>query len=639
MVLMAIKRLAVVTAALTVVTIASCRKGDDGTGPVDSRIGLTVTAPIDASKIPQTGFPGTPVALSALATNVPRGVTFTWTDSISGQTIGSGASFSYSFSVGVHTICVKAQDMADPTRTALRCVKFEVVATAVTVIITEPGNAAKIAQTGFPGTAITLSALAGNVPGGVTYTWSDSLTGNPIGTGQSVSYSFSVGVHTICVKAQDMADPTRTALRCVKFEVVATAVSLSITAPSDSAKIAQTGFPGTAVTLSAVAGNVPGGVTFTWTDSISGQTIGSGASFSYSFSVGVHTICVKAQDMADPTRTALRCVKFEVVAPPPIDGRVFLAQPGADTPVENFRAYASLGVKGVLIDSSDVDQLGNYSLKNAPSILLDFLTITVREWGDTASWQFFPSFANVVKADYGKNQTFAVFRRNWLLTKGKFAGITILVSLEKAYTPSVPGASAFFERSRASADHPWGYRTLGFPSKPLPLVFDSSASNQILTIQGSVLFWQGIDSLEKAYGEDLFKPASASEASGPRVRIMIDTTLAAPAVGGPAIAPNVMDIVGGVFVAKSEALLTNPLTIQHELTHVMGFGHTCSWPSIMISGCNSNVTGVSAYDVAYKEFMGEAYELKKQGVLYGLGQAHQGERVFLLGLLEEPVAP
>ena len=159
---------------------------------------VTITAPGDGSSFGA----GASIAFAGTASDTEDGditANLSWTSNLDG-TLGSGGSFSFSLSTGVHTITASVTDSGGLG--ANDAILVTVVAnTAPTVNITAPSNGAAFNE----GTSIAFAGTASDSEDGdltSSLSWTSNLDGS-IGSGGSFSAALSVGVHTITVSVTD----------------------------------------------------------------------------------------------------------------------------------------------------------------------------------------------------------------------------------------------------------------------------------------------------------------------------------------------------------------------------------------------------------------------------------------------------
>jgi hypothetical protein len=269
----------------------------------------------------------------------------------------------------------------------------------------------------------------------------------------------------------------------------------------------------------------------------------------------------------------------------------------------------------------------------------DTVEIRIEETGSEAS-RFHPAVATVHASALTQVQRFVLIPRRWTIvaraTPCRYSGQAVEVDLRLAYSRSLADPSAFYLRI-PNADGSWTYRAESFPSAamPIPVAFDHASSTDEIAASDSVAFWSAIADLESSLCRNVFQPAAMSAVSSTRgVRVLLDRDLDAVARGGPTFGEDrgASTLVGGVVICRNTACLTSGNVPQHELLHVLGFGHTCAWPSVMRAGC-AGETRLSPQDVAYFQVYYAARELQlATGAQHSLAAAHQGVTASSLGM-------
>jgi hypothetical protein len=277
----------------------------------------------------------------------------------------------------------------------------------------------------------------------------------------------------------------------------------------------------------------------------------------------------------------------------------------------------------------------------------DSVEIRVEETGSSAP-RFHPSIATVTGASLRTTQTFVLIPRRWTITAGSgtvpcsHTGQTVGIDLELAYSRSLADPSSFYWKT-PNGNGGSTYRTATFPpaALPVPVAFDRVTATDPITAADSASFWASVNDLESALCADVFRPAGMTAVSRSRgVAVTIDRDLDAVARGGPntGLDRGSTALVGGSVVCRSAACLASRQVVQHELMHVLGFGHSCAWPSVMRAGCVGE-TRASALDVAYLQVYYAARALQlSAGAQHSLGAAHQGQRVIVRRLPIEPTS-
>ena len=260
----------------------------------------------------------------------------------------------------------------------------------------------------------------------------------------------------------------------------------------------------------------------------------------------------------------------------------------------------------------------------------DTVVIRVEETGTTPA-RFHPSLAVVTGESLRGTQAFVMIPRRWTIrtsgTPCRHAGQTVDIDVASAYARSVADPSSFYWRT-PNVPAGWSYRAESFPASamPIPVAFDRAMSTDAISAADSAAFWGAVNDLESALCRNAFRPAMRNALSATRgVRVLVDRSLDATARGGPTtgLERGASILVGGVIVCRNASCLTSGTVPQHELLHVLGFGHTCAWPSVMRAGCAGEVRA-SAQDAAYFQVYYAARALQlATGAQHGLGAASE----------------
>jgi extracellular elastinolytic metalloproteinase len=253
------------------------------------------TAPTVAISAPSDGAvfdEGAVIGFAGAASDAEDGdlsASLAWTSSLDGP-IGAGGSFPATLSVGTHTIQASVTDSGGLGGSDSIVVSVT-ANSAPTVAISAPSDGAVFdegAVIGFAGTAS--DAEDGDLSASLA--WTSSLDG-PIGAGASFPATLSVGTHTIQASVTDSGGLGGSDSVVVSVTVNSAPV-VTITAPADGASVDE----GTAILFAGAAIDAQDGdlsASLAWTSDLDGS-IGTGASFSTTLSVGTHTILASATD-------------------------------------------------------------------------------------------------------------------------------------------------------------------------------------------------------------------------------------------------------------------------------------------------------------------------------------------------------
>ena len=171
------------------------------------------------------------------------------------------------------------------------------------------------------------------------------------------------------------------------------------------------------------------------------------------------------------------------------------------------------------------------------------------------------------------------------LTSGSFIGMTRAASMGGAVASCNLASD---ECAPGSGFYPVSFRTGVQAWASLPIAVS-------LTGVDSAAVWDALHALEAAVGHSLFVPDTGTSTGRIEVRAGLP-----PGVGGNAVgyAQWQWDASDRITGATVWLLSLNRRVIEHEFVHALGFGHTCSWPSVM-GGYGCPQLEATADDVAY----------------------------------------
>ncbi len=262
----------------------------------------------------------------------------------------------------------------------------------------------------------------------------------------------------------------------------------------------------------------------------------------------------------------------------------------------------------------------------------------------------------------------------WTLDSGDFAGTEVPIDPDLAADSKVmPSFWGFFFPFRQQGSFQvvtnssiWtgDLRTWKPALFPIPVALDRPGSNAGITEADSIAFWTHVETMESALGRDVFEPTpidSVTILGGSRrarntVLVQIDTTQlldgysdqnlpdawtwlfsadASSWSGSPVSRVEVgsADMNGARVRLRRAELITDRRTVIHELMHVLGAGHGCSWVSVQ-TYCASLATDVpTPADVAHLEVLEAMRELEATiNSRWGIMSAVLGQRTVTLGL-------
>lgn len=256
--------------------------------------------------------------------------------------------------------------------------------------------------------------------------------------------------------------------------------------------------------------------------------------------------------------------------------------PAADEEVAGVLVRARFGDA---TDSVEVDGGGRFVLhlpsSPEPGAVLEIATV------DTAG-RFFPSLRRVRRGGEGEVLLILVPRR-WRITAGSYAGMVVPIDPVAARTPACRRCGSFYrsEEGDTLPGRPRGIPTWPDSVFPLRVAFDDEEAP--LSARDTSAFWDAARVLESDLGRPLFAPAPLELVLDPpegdsqgSVLVSIDPTLRTAGLGNSASQGG--DILASAVILQRSTLLAGATGIRllsHELLHVLGFGHTCAWRSVL----------------------------------------------------------
>jgi hypothetical protein len=203
--------------------------------------------------------------------------------------------------------------------------------------------------------------------------------------------------------------------------------------------------------------------------------------------------------------------------------------------------------------------------------------------------------------------------RRWVIRVGTFAGDTVDVSPAAALRRA-PGGSF----GRVSFQHVVGWVPSSYP---LSVVLRRDDGMRI-SAADSIAFWSAARALERDIGGDFFRPAMDTALRGRAYPVDVRIDARIPGAGLTFVS---WDREGNIFEASvrfhSSRDMQEPGTVEHELLHVLGFGHTEAWTTAMRARSTSPPR-VTSTDVAYAQLLMAVHVLEQDDrVVAGLASA------------------
>jgi hypothetical protein len=325
-------------------------------------------------------------------------------------------------------------------------------------------------------------------------------------------------------------------------------------------------------------------------------------------------------------------------------GRVVAADGARTDSLRAFVRWRALGDTALRVDSAAVDSAGRFALP-MPVGAADSLQVIV-DAADRGARAYHPALARIHRREAQAEHGIVLVPRTWTIPSGRYAGEAVVVSPHRARTPVCPRCSVFWVRDPVPGQD--AVRFQGWPASrfPLRVGFDREHSVPAGAAPDSAAFWRGVESMEDAFGMDLFRPvryaqtlSEGIEEIGPDdvVLVVIDPSLP---VAGLTMVLGRRGIVeyAAVSLQRRDVVRTGygAELVGHEMMHALGFGHTCSWRSLSadLQRCPQMRTPApSPEDVAHAQVLYRVRDLQRAGGLrWGLDAAVAGERVLVLGI-------
>jgi hypothetical protein len=286
---------------------------------------------------------------------------------------------------------------------------------------------------------------------------------------------------------------------------------------------------------------------------------------------------------------------------PPLTGAVRSVNGG---PIADVRVFVSCGA---LEDSVALDGAGRFELSIDCSESQPHFRI------EDPAGRYFPSLPRARDYARAKEPTFLVIPRVWNIASGTHSGRTVAVDLRGATAPSCrPGCSAFFPAEDTLRMSPAGIPFWLEGSLPLRLAYNNEDGIRIDPAD-SLAFIRVAEALEQDLGRRWFQPTRLTDVfNAPpgdpfgSVIFSIDPHLSTPARANWVAQRG--EIVAGVVYFQSPRYIRDRAyagIVAHELMHALGFGHTCSWRSVVAGetcpGRRANAP--TAEDVAHAQLL------------------------------------
>jgi len=346
---------------------------------------------------------------------------------------------------------------------------------------------------------------------------------------------------------------------------------------------------------------------------------------------GTHELCVSVRSSSG--KTASRCVT-EALAWPRVAGRAlrWMGTVG-DVPHDLFAVVGTADTIGAF----DTD--GAFELPTLLALTQVRVTFASTEVIPSVGYAWPAQALNVV-----------LVPDSLAIPSCSVLGESVVrVDLEKAYRRSSATNTAFFDRASTAATL-GRYVVASWDRESIPVALsDTGDASQRFSASDSTELRTGLDLVTAHFCQQFhFAPMPEASASG----IVVIKDPGFPALGAHSMAlPPVRGDYGRASVVLRRITPPDDVardstrrTIAHEFLHVLGFGHTCSWPSIMTTGTicgDPTLTSLlpTPGDVAHYFAMVWARQGERAlGTVQSLGNAYAGDQV-ARGKAEPVISP
>lgn len=189
----------------------------------------------------------------------------------------------------------------------------------------------------------------------------------------------------------------------------------------------------------------------------------------------------------------------------------------------------------------------------------------------------------------------------WTVDAGKYRGMEVEIRPRAAGSLS-RGGEHFWRFSNSSGAP---QRVVGWSGErfPIPLAFRGGDRGS-LDVADSIRFWRIVSDLESDLGTRLFRPVTLAPDEDP-TDVVIVSLQAQRTIESQATTLITWDQLGNIsdgrILFRDAASATDQHVVAHELMHVLGFGHTSAWPSIMRGSVAAEASSLTVEDVAYAQ--------------------------------------
>jgi hypothetical protein len=281
---------------------------------------------------------------------------------------------------------------------------------------------------------------------------------------------------------------------------------------------------------------------------------------------------------------------FASVALALLTGRLIAVDSQPVTGVEVIVRWAEQSVLGA-VDTLGVDSTGRFGalIRDASG---DSITLIVSAGPGS---RYAGARLVVPRARLSEELHVLLVPKRWPIRRGRYAGSEVAVDPFAAIR-RVPGFGGF---GRLIRNYVVGWMP---GSLPIPVVLRHDAGSRITSVD-SIAFWNAAREVEQLLGDRLFVPWSDTAMRGRIFPVDVRIDGGTPGAGITFIT---WDVAGNIFEGsvkfRSSREMRMQAVVEHELMHLLGFGHTTAWPSAMAAR-TAQPSIVTEADVAYAQLL------------------------------------